>query len=796
MHNKAALTRQCLDSILESPPATPFDIVVVDDASTDITPDLLAGYGKAVNPVRLDRNVGFATACNTGAAAGAAKLILFLNNDTIACPGWLDALIAYADEHQQATVVGSKLLYPDDTIQHAGVVFGISGDPLHLYAGCSAAHPAVNKSRRFQAVTAACLLIRRPAFEQVGGFDSGYHNDLEDVDLCLRLGRLGHEVHYCHESVLYHLESASRGRSSQPKGSARLYRKRWGADVRSDELDYYLEDGLLEVLRRSPDQVGLDSGRRRGEAELLQVRSRQFQDLLREVVRLSTYVGDPAAGDHAAAGTRDGNRNGRRRAPESARRIPGRLRRQIEGQMRGLRTQLAAAMGGQENQPPPAAEDVPPSRPQVHEPASRAGYSEVKARLPEITRDATPLGATVLVVSKGDEQLVRIDGRTGWHFPRAPDGRYAGFYPATGDDAVAHLEELREKGAEFLVFPSTAAWWLEYYPELSKHLEDRYRVAIQSDSCTVFDITGAGTFDGHGQAGGELVTAETSEQVAADGGARMAPDRYSGVVGRIRALVEDTLPPGATVLVVSRGDEDLVTFEGRRGWHFPRAEDGSYLGYHPANDADAIAHLEELREKGAEYLVLPSSAFWWLDHYKGFAELLYGRYSPLAQEDDTCLVFGLAERLAAEVVRNLLPAGSSIAIASRYEADVQGYPDHDAVMIAPDTDEAAALDTITGLADEGVRFLVIPQSEFGWLDHHPDLAEKLAARHVFVTRQEHACEIWQLCASARSGALAAAGAGTGGRREGGRGLLARLFSGRATEPDRRAQQHEDEDPDV
>ena len=66
VHNKAALTRQCLDSILESPPATPFEIVVVDDASTDSRRTLLAGYGEAVKPVRLDRNAGFATACNTG----------------------------------------------------------------------------------------------------------------------------------------------------------------------------------------------------------------------------------------------------------------------------------------------------------------------------------------------------------------------------------------------------------------------------------------------------------------------------------------------------------------------------------------------------------------------------------------------------------------------------------------------------------------------------------------------------------------------------------------------------------
>ena len=172
-------------------------------------------------------------------------------------------------------------------------MFRISGDPLHLYAGCSADHPAVNKSRRFQAVTAACLLVRRPAFEEVGGFDTGYHNDLEDVDLCLRLGRLGHEVHYCHESVLYHLESASRGRSHQPQGLGPAVPQAVGggrAQRRARLLPGGRPAGGLARARRT--RCELDSGRRRGEAELLQVRSRQFQDLLREVVRLGTYVGD------------------------------------------------------------------------------------------------------------------------------------------------------------------------------------------------------------------------------------------------------------------------------------------------------------------------------------------------------------------------------------------------------------------------------------------------------------------------------------------------------------------------
>src|SRR5262245_35673773 len=246
--NKASLTRQCLDALLgRAPEADDGEVVVVDDGSTDATPRLLAGYGSRVRVVTHPRNVGFATACNDGAAAASGEYLVFLNNDTIPQAGWLDALAGYADRHPRAAVVGSKLLYPNDTIQHAGVVICRDRYPRHIYAGFPADHPVVNKSRRFQVVTAACALLRREPFEQAGGFDPAFRTGNEDVDLCLRLGGLGCEVHYCHESVLYHLESVSEGRFKHVDANTRLYRERWAERVRPDDLQYYLEDGLLDV---------------------------------------------------------------------------------------------------------------------------------------------------------------------------------------------------------------------------------------------------------------------------------------------------------------------------------------------------------------------------------------------------------------------------------------------------------------------------------------------------------------------------------------------------------------------
>src|SRR5207249_1387627 len=95
----------------------------------------------------------------------------------------------------------------------------------------------------------------------------------------------------------------------------------------------------------------------------------------------------------------------------------------------------------------------------------------------------------VLVVSKGDAALLELGGRPGWHFPRADDGRFAGFYPADGREAIDHLEALRAKAAGHLLVPDTAFWWLEHYGEFRDHLDRHYRRVHSDDRCVLFDLS-------------------------------------------------------------------------------------------------------------------------------------------------------------------------------------------------------------------------------------------------------------------------------------------------------------------
>ena len=254
VYDGAPLTRDCLDLVVDAELAA--QIIVVDDASTDETEALLSSYGDKITVLRNASNLGFAGSCNRGAQAATGEFVVLLNNDTLPQPGWLDALVAHADRYPEAGIVGAKLLFADGRVQHAGVAFGPNAMPYHLYYGLPGEHPAVNHWRRMNAVTAACMLVRRDLFDELDGFDEGFVNCAEDVDLCLRAVALGHEVHYCPDATLYHLESATRGRGEYIRQSEQLYVQRWGS-TRSDELDYLREDGLLTVRHTHANRLVL-----------------------------------------------------------------------------------------------------------------------------------------------------------------------------------------------------------------------------------------------------------------------------------------------------------------------------------------------------------------------------------------------------------------------------------------------------------------------------------------------------------------------------------------------------------
>jgi GT2 family glycosyltransferase len=427
VHGRAGLTRRCLETVLADLPDR-CEVVVVDDASVDDTAQVLESFGPAIRVLRQEENRGFAVACNAGAKEAAGDLIVFLNNDTDPQPGWLEALLRHADEHPEAEVVGARLLFPTGTVQHAGIVFGQDGYPHNLYAGFPADHPAVNHARRLQAVTAACMLVRRTAFERVGGFDENFLNSMEDADFCLRIGEGGGEIHYCPTATVLHHESATRGREEKFETSVARYRERWRQRVHRDDLAIYAADGLIEVeypaghplrISVSPLLASIERGDGH-EAELeplLRRYGRRVEDLQRELTRLSAEL---------------------------------------------------AARGA----------EVEPAR---------IDYEDEVAAVREQVERSVPAGASVLLVSRGDSEMLRLGDREASHFPAGPDGRYLGHHPSDDQEAIELLEAARRAGADHLVVPATESWWLRHYVGFAAHLAEHSRAEVH-EPCTIYRL--------------------------------------------------------------------------------------------------------------------------------------------------------------------------------------------------------------------------------------------------------------------------------------------------------------------
>lgn len=535
IYNRASLTRQCLDVLLANPPGgVEWEIIVVDDASTDRSHEVLLTFGDQIQVITHDQNCGFATSCNHGAAVASGEFLVFLNNDTIPKPGWLDALVRCAGEYPKSVAIGSKLLFPNQTVQHAGIVICQDGHPRHLYMGFPAQHPSVNRSRQFQAVTGACMLVRHHHFEQLDGFDTGYCNGYEDVDLCLRLRERGYEIRYCHESVLYHLESVSPGRFQNEIGNAERYRQRWIGKVEPDDLTYYLADGLLHLnyaasypfgLEVSPLLATLNRTAHHEEAEsLLNVRTHQVDALLRENIQLLVQIGelglsmpeqlDSAVPLHRLAYTE--TQDDSPLAAKSVDKVAGMAQKELslnrEQELRTLlldvhsqlrqrdeeilsaiyrvQTTLAQILKRQSSDSPEAEK----LSNQKIMPTHYMAYQETIRHMRRVVDAVIPACATVIVISKGDEQLLDLGNRPAWHFPQNASGEYAGHYPKDSAEATAHLEALRLKGAEFLLIPSTAQWWLDYYSEFEQHLESQYsKVISHEDICVIYGLQDAAT---------------------------------------------------------------------------------------------------------------------------------------------------------------------------------------------------------------------------------------------------------------------------------------------------------------
>lgn len=254
--NKVEFTKKCLEAIVKNTPSELYEVLIIDNASTDGTRDFLKCLEGDVKIITNDKNLGFSKACNQGARKASTDYLLFLNNDTEPRKGWLEPLLNILTQDNSVGAVGGKLLFPDGTIQHAGVVIFDDQklpDPLvarHIYYGQPMDIAEVNQLRRYQALTAACLLMRKSAFNEVGGFDEGYWNGYEDVDLCFKLQEKGWKLVYQPEGVVIHHESKSGPeRFSKILENIQRLHSKWIGKIKPDII--IREDGSTTITENN-----------------------------------------------------------------------------------------------------------------------------------------------------------------------------------------------------------------------------------------------------------------------------------------------------------------------------------------------------------------------------------------------------------------------------------------------------------------------------------------------------------------------------------------------------------------
>jgi N-acetylglucosaminyl-diphospho-decaprenol L-rhamnosyltransferase len=213
--NTSKLLSQCLESIYRSELRSTFEIIVVDNGSTDASVSILNTNFPDVNVISNDRNLGFAKANNQGIAVAKGRYILLLNSDTIVLPSAFDEMIRIADLNPQTGVIGPKLLNMDGTLQKSWSSFPSFLSEL-VGKNFRIRHPVVTIPNTYDVdwIMGACMLVRAATIQDAGKMDEDYFFYSEETDWCFRIKRKNWKIWYLTSAEIYHLGGGSTKRGS------------------------------------------------------------------------------------------------------------------------------------------------------------------------------------------------------------------------------------------------------------------------------------------------------------------------------------------------------------------------------------------------------------------------------------------------------------------------------------------------------------------------------------------------------------------------------------------------------
>ena len=242
---------KCLNSIQDKSTWKNWEVVVVENNSTE--PSTFEYYKEIENDerirvVRWEREFNYSAINNFGVRAAKGEYILLLNNDIeIITPDWIEQMLMFV-QRKDVGAAGAMLYYPDDTVQHAGVILGIGGVAGHSHKyfkrGEYGYASRMTIAQNLSAVTAACILIKRKVWDEINGLDEGFAVAFNDVDLCMRIRKAGYLIVWTPYAELYHYESKSRGLEDNPekqkrfKGEIDRFMDRWGKELENGDPYY------------------------------------------------------------------------------------------------------------------------------------------------------------------------------------------------------------------------------------------------------------------------------------------------------------------------------------------------------------------------------------------------------------------------------------------------------------------------------------------------------------------------------------------------------------------------------
>lgn len=238
----------CLKSLYEKSSYKNFEVIIVENNSTEKETfeyyEAIAQKHGNIKIVKWEGNFNYSAINNFGVNYAKGEFILLLNNDVEIINGsCLEEMLMFA-QRKDVGAVGAKLYYSDDTVQHAGVILGLGGTAGHAHKHFGRSHPGymarASIAQNLSACTAACLMMRRDVFDEVGGLDESFEVAFNDVDLCMKIRKKGYLVVFTPYAELYHYESKSRGNDSTPE---KLERFRGEIDRFKEKWQKQLDDG-------------------------------------------------------------------------------------------------------------------------------------------------------------------------------------------------------------------------------------------------------------------------------------------------------------------------------------------------------------------------------------------------------------------------------------------------------------------------------------------------------------------------------------------------------------------------